>query len=111
MLLVLVLFVILEKQPGVTCTMVGQGTECIDNAVCQNTGTDSKCFCTSDFYNNGGMCVASKLDANSIHLLTEYEGNITFIVSKVPTIVRGNAEHNSWYRGDNESAISRISNI
>ena len=44
-----------------------------------------------------------------IHLLTGYEGNSTFIVSKVPIIVRGNAEDNSWYRGDNKSAIIRIS--
>jgi hypothetical protein len=36
----------------------------------------------------------------NIHLLTEYEGNSTFIVPKVPTIFRGNAEENSWYRGD-----------
>jgi hypothetical protein len=32
---------------------------------------------------------------NSIHLLTGYEGNSTFIVPKVPTIFRGNAEENS----------------
>jgi hypothetical protein len=40
---------------------------------------------------------------NNIDLLTGYEGNITFIVPKVPTIFRGNAEENSWYRsrGDN----------
>jgi hypothetical protein len=36
-----------------------------------------------------------------IHLLTGYEGNSTFIAPKVPTIFRGNAEENSWYRGDN----------
>jgi hypothetical protein len=30
--------------------------------------------------------------------LTGYEGNSTFIVPMVPTIVRGNAEYNSWYR-------------
>jgi hypothetical protein len=29
----------------------------------------------------------------SIHLLTGYEGNTTFIVTKVPTIVRGNTEY------------------
>jgi hypothetical protein len=40
-------------------------------------------------------------NTNSIHLLTGYEGNSTFIVPKVPTIFRGNAEENSWYRGDN----------
>ena len=34
-----------------------------------------------------------------IHLLTGYEGNSTFIALKVPTIFRGNAEGNSWYRG------------
>jgi hypothetical protein len=38
---------------------------------------------------------------NIVHLLTGYEGNSTFVVSKVPTIFRGNAEENSWYRGDN----------
>jgi hypothetical protein len=51
-----VLYVILEKQPGVNCTQVGQGTECVDNAVCQN----DVCTCTSDFYANGGMCATSK---------------------------------------------------
>jgi hypothetical protein len=39
---------------------------------------------------------------NIIHLLTGYEGYSTFIVPKVPTIFRGNAEDNSWYRGENE---------
>ena len=48
---------------------------------------------------------------NSIHLLTGYEGDNTFIVPKVPTIVWGNAEDNSWYRGDNKSAITRISSL
>jgi hypothetical protein len=48
---------------------------------------------------------------NSIHLLTGYEDNSTFIVPKVPTIVRGNAEDNSWYRVDNKSAITRISSL
>jgi hypothetical protein len=43
---------------------------------------------------------------NSIHLLTGYSGNSTFIVPKVPTIVRGNAEDNSCYRGDNKSDIT-----
>jgi len=47
--------------------------------------------------------------SNIIHLLTGYEGNSTFIIPKVPTIFRGNAEENSWYRGDNKSAIPRIS--
>ena len=41
----------------------------------------------------------------TLHLFTGYEGNSTFIVPKVPTIVRGNAEYSSWYRGDNKSAI------
>jgi hypothetical protein len=48
---------------------------------------------------------------NIMHLLTGYEGNSTFIVPKVPTIVWGNAEDNSWYRGDNKSAITRISSL
>jgi hypothetical protein len=39
------------------------------------------------------------IPGNIIHLLTGYEGNSTFIVPKVPTIFRGNAEGNSWYRG------------
>jgi hypothetical protein len=43
--------------------------------------------------------------------LTGYEGNSTFIVPKVPTIFWGNAEENSWYRGDNKSAITRISSL
>jgi len=43
--------------------------------------------------------------------LTGYEGNSTFIVPKIPTIVRGNAEDNSWYRGDNKSVIIRISSL
>jgi hypothetical protein len=46
-----------------------------------------------------------------IHLLTGYEHNSTFHVPSVPTIVRGNAEDNSWYRGDNKSAITRITNL
>ena len=58
MITVLVLYVILEKQPGVNCTQVGQGTECVDNAVCQNDSL--VCTCTSDFYANGGMCATSK---------------------------------------------------
>ena len=44
---------------------------------------------------------------NIIHLLTGYEGNSTFIVPKVPSIFRGNAEENSWYRGDNKSDTTR----
>jgi hypothetical protein len=52
-----------------------------------------------------------RLLCNSIHLLTGYQGNSTFIVPKVPTIFRGNAEENSWYRGDNKSAITRISSL
>jgi hypothetical protein len=57
---VLVLFVLSEKQPGVTCTMDGQGTECVDNAVCQNGDSGLECTCTGDFYANSGICVASK---------------------------------------------------
>jgi hypothetical protein len=38
-------------------------------------------------------------------------GLCTFIVPKVPTIFRGNAEDNSWYRGDNESVITRIASL
>ena len=45
---------------------------------------------------------------NIIHLFTGYEGNSTFIVPKVPTIVRGNAEYSSWYRGDNKSYYPNI---
>ena len=44
-------------------------------------------------------------------LYTYSLGISTFIVPKVPTIVRGNAEYNSWYRRDNKSAITRISNL
>jgi hypothetical protein len=40
------------------------------------------------------------MKCHNIHLLTGYEGNSTFIVPKVLTIVRGNAEDNSWYRED-----------
>ena len=47
----------------------------------------------------------------SIHLLTGYEGNGTIIVPKVPTIVRGNTEDNSWYREDNKCVITRISSL
>ena len=43
--------------------------------------------------------------------MTGYEGNHTFIVPKVPIIFRGNAEENSWYRGDNTSVITRISSL
>jgi hypothetical protein len=44
-----------------------------------------------------------------MHLLTGYEGNNTFIAPEVPTTFRrGNAEENSWYRGDNKSVITRI---
>ena len=38
---------------------------------------------------------------NIVHLLTGYEGNSTFVVPNVPTIFRGNAEENMWYRWDN----------
>jgi hypothetical protein len=51
------LFVILEKLPGINCT---QGIECVPNAECQNGGSGLECTCTSNFYANGGMCVASK---------------------------------------------------
>ena len=42
-----------------------------------------------------------QIKCNIIHLLTGYEGNSTFIVPTEPTIFGGNAEENSWYRGDN----------
>ena len=45
---------------------------------------------------------------DSIHLLTGYEGYSTFIVPKVPTIFRGYAEDNSWYRVDIENAITQV---
>ena len=45
------------------------------------------------------------------YTLIDYDGNITFIVSKVPIIVRDNAEDNSWYRWDNNSVITRISSL
>ena len=45
------------------------------------------------------QCIVVFFVFNSIHILTGYEGNSTFIVPNVPTIVRGNAEDNSWYRG------------
>jgi hypothetical protein len=47
----------------------------------------------------------------SIHLLTGYAGNDTFIVHKVPTIFLCITPENSWYRGDNNSGITRISNL
>ena len=48
------------------------------------------------------MCYLKYMnECNSIHLLTGYEGNNSFIVPKVPSIFRGNADDNSWYRGDN----------
>ena len=43
--------------------------------------------------------------------MTGYEGYSTFIVPKVPTIFRDNAEENSWYRGDNTSAINKRFNL
>jgi hypothetical protein len=46
-------------------------------------------------------CISIPFLSISIHLLTGYEGNSTSIVPKVPTIFCGNAEDNSWYRGDN----------
>jgi len=48
---------------------------------------------------------------DNIHLLTWYKGNSTFTVPKVPTIVQGNSEDNSWYRGDNKSDFTRISSL
>ena len=57
------------------------------------------------------MSDENKRKTYSIHLLTGYEGNITFIVPKVPTIVRANAEDSSWYKGDNTSYITRISSL
>jgi len=51
------------------------------------------------------------LKYNNIHLLTGYEGNGTFIVPKVPTIVWCKTKDNSWYRGDNKSAITWISSL
>ena len=56
--------------------------------------------------NNHGKC-----EGNSIHLLTGNEDNNTFIVPKVPTIVRNNAEDNSWYREDNKGGITPISSL
>ena len=53
----------------------------------------------------------NKNPCNIIHLLTGYESNSTFVVPMVPTIFRGNAEENSWYRGDNKSVITRISSL
>jgi hypothetical protein len=46
-----------------------------------------------------------------IYLLIGYEGYSTFIVPKVPTIFRDNAEDHSWYRGDNTSAINKRFNL
>ena len=48
---------------------------------------------------------------SSIHLLTGYEGNSTCIVPSVPIIVLCIASGNSWYLGDNTSAITRISSL
>jgi hypothetical protein len=45
---------------------------------------------------------------NSLFQTNEQDENSTFHVPSVPTIVRGNAEDNSWYRGDNKSAIMLI---
>ena len=80
MITVLVLFVILEKQPGVTCTQVGLGTECVTNAVCQTVSSDKKCTCTSDFYANGGICVASKsyIKWQNIFSVTRSDRSIIF---------------------------------
>ena len=56
-----------------------------------------------------GYKIRSPYLLHSIHLLTGYEGNSTFIVPMVPTTARVNADDNSWYRGDNKSTITRIS--
>jgi hypothetical protein len=50
------------------------------------------------------LCLTKNKSDDSIHLLTGYEGNNTFIVRKVPTIIWGNAEENNWYRGENKGA-------
>ena len=52
-----------------------------------------------------------KWEGNIIHLLTGNEDSNTCIVPKVPTIVRNNAEDNSWYRGDNKGGITPISSL
>jgi hypothetical protein len=52
------------------------------------------------------MCYSKYMNEfNSIHLLTGYESNNTFIVHKVPTIFGGNGEEKSWSRGDNKREI------
>jgi hypothetical protein len=55
--------------------------------------------------------ITTRLLMNIIHLLIGYGGNSTFVIPKVPTIFRGNAEENSWYREDNKSGIIRISSL
>ena len=44
-----------------------------------------------------------------LYLLTGYEGNSKFIDPEIPTIARGEAEGNSWYRGVDKLTIPRIS--
>jgi hypothetical protein len=44
-----------------------------------------------------------------LYLLTGYEGNSKLIDPEIPTIARGEAEGNSWYRGVNKLTIPRIS--
>ena len=68
------------------------GTTTLDREWC------NQCLSPQTFESRSG-------EVYSIHLLTEYEGYSTFIVPKVPTIFWDNAQDNSWYRGDNESAI------
>ena len=47
------------------------------------------------------MCYPKYMnECRSIHLLTWYESNNTFIVHKVPIIFGGNGEENSWSRED-----------
>jgi hypothetical protein len=46
---------------------------------------------------------------NILFLLTGYEGNSKFIDPEIPTIARGEAEGNSWYRDFNKLTIPRIS--
>jgi hypothetical protein len=56
------------------------------------------CFCNLIYMFTKSIIV---LRCNIIHILPGYEGNSTFVVPKVPTIVRGNAEEHCWYREDN----------
>jgi hypothetical protein len=49
---------------------------------------------------SGTIIIVLNTKAHILHLLTGYDGHSTFIIPKVPTIFGGNAEDNSWYRGD-----------